>query len=772
MNISERIFHFILLYSVFSSRCQSYSPGQLLLANYNASLEDVHLRDKTTLQRTKAFPINKAAPASKPKTNDDKACVLGVEKKSVNRFINKVLQNELSFVYLQLKLTNGLSLRGSKFIVGEDFWIWTYTGDKGGYEFLSWPIGFGVLSMGILNLHVGGPLDIELYNISGDCSSLQVGQYKTDISITKALSALTEALIAIVDTRIHLEERYDYSFLCYKRRLWIEPKFLFDICRNMFCPLEALQYSCRLAFYNKRKNGTDIDSKELIMSYDSLWWVVPMIITVLLFIYCPLIILGFAAKCSLYFRQYDDETDNMGTEIVFLDGTDHITIAKSLIGSLLHVFRCKQYCCLRVLRCLLPCLSLFFVILQIYLDSRYLKKIVMICVDKYVPMGFRTMLAGYNKSSSRYLVFLGGPYIACGYYILTGGILLITPKSVSKTLESGLTSPDDVNDISPLYLSTDIQERYGAVLINDKRGFERAYNLLHAQFNMSINPYFWKFILDLQRNRCRDLHTVHCLKIPFIFCVRVLEVVFSAIIYCCPITGFGIILFRSYRILIRSCMSCPIRRWLSFLIEVFLILNIVFFFFLFCCIFIDACCFICRLCIFTFTGLVVYPVDAYGYLIFFVTAIYYIWEYFNTFSSHYSEILSLTIQSCESLEKENGTASLVKRHLQFKGIKPSILKNVIEMYSPVRKRLLITFILLSVIIYVLGMSISLIMQRHEERSLPLFLHLGTTLFLCAFPKLIKSMCFSKNRRLKQTQERERIKAIVKLYLSHPSENNT
>lgn len=244
--------------------------------------------------------------------------------------------------------------------------------------------------MGILYLHVGGPLEVDLFNTSGDCSNLQVGANGTDLAIAEALSRL---ILALIEDAPESNGQYHSSYLCFKKRMWIEPKIVFDICRNMFCPLEALEYVCRDVRFDLKTGKADISQGESIYRYDTLWWAVPMIFTFLLFIFCPIPIVWVAVKCSEYFQTVGRETD----EYVQNDRPDHITVARILVSPLLTLSRRRNSCSLRIARCLVPILSLSFVYLQIVLDYEYFKDIVTICIDKYVPMGFRTMLAGPAK---------------------------------------------------------------------------------------------------------------------------------------------------------------------------------------------------------------------------------------------------------------------------------------------------------------------------------------------------------------------------------------
>ena len=693
-------------------------------------------------------------------------CVLHVNQTSLDYFTRMARRNDLSFAYLRLKVETGLYLYKSKHTVDEDLWIWTYYGNLGGYEFLSWPMDFGIWSLGILSIYVGGPYDIALYNSSGNCSYLKVGDIVTDRTIGRALTNLTESLIHTGGSKD--AERYELSFLCYKRRKYIQPTVLYYLCQNMFCPFQALENSCH--FYDSHK----LSNHQYMFSYHNLLWIGPTIIAVIIFFFSPLFILGLAMKCKEYLMQYKNESGDGRDKYVFLDGSYHITVAKMLLGPLLVVFSNNHCACLRMIRCLLPFMSLSVIGLQIFLDNQYQYELVIKSIENNVHMGFRSMLAGFSQSSEKFLPVLGGPFIVCGFYLLIACLILVVPRSVSATLENGINATDFLIDISPLSLNMTLLERYGSVIIVKKRGFSKVYNVLIARFNICINVKFWKFVVLFQHKRWREFNTnkLRSFLLPFFIVLCLFEVLLCVVFYGIPIVAFGIIIFRAYHALLRRHLGYRFSKVCVYLSDVILLISLVLFCFIFCSVFLDACRFISRVCIFTFTGMVVYPTAAYGYFIFFATVIYYLWEYFNNFAMHYNNILQLTISACESIQKARPTEGLVKKLSNCKGIKSRLFFDVIDLYSPIRKKILVSFVLFLSTVYILEMAVHLITQRHEFHELHTIMHVGTTLFVCAFPKIIQSMCRFANAKQKRKREKKELKMIIKRCLSYSSDNET
>ena len=689
-------------------------------------------------------------------------CTLKIADESLELFTHACHYRDLAFVYLQLHPRHGLKIGGLQWTVYHDLWIWTYRGDKGGFEFLTWPMDFGIWSLGILYSFVDGPFAIDIYNVSGDCTGLKVGDALTDLD-SRALVELTTSLIKTYGD--DAEDRYGTSYFCHKSKIWIEEKFVYDLCRNMICPLEALEHICH-SYAHRTKLLTN---HERSFTYNELWWIGPMVLGILLVSACPLAILNAIIRWNDYFNKYMETFDDQHETLIYLDGSNHITIPKVLMCPLLK----QNIWSFRIVRCVLPFIGLSFVGVQILLDYQYLHDLVLEAVAKDIHMGFRSMLAGYTDSYQNFLPVFGGPFIACCLYIVIFCILLVTPNQVEKALETGLNRDRDFQDACPLCLNTIILERFGAVMLRNKEGYTKVYYELLANLNMCLNIDFWKFCISLQRDRWRNAQmsvspSLSRLVFPFFIFVCVLEILICVLVYGNPILSFCIIIFRAYRIGFRQRITGRIYKPLILVIEVILFLCIAFFLFMFCTIFLDACHFVARVCIFTFTGVVVYPTRAYGYLIFIFTVVFYLVECFNNFAAHYNKLFRLVIEACQSVQKEYRTEKLVHINFQCRGISRKLYIDVINAYSPIRTRILISFLWFALTMYILGMSVRLIIQRDELHDLHTIMHVFTLMFVCSFPKLIKSIVHSGGpgpRNYRQNELME-IKVLVKQCLGY------
>ena len=752
----------------FIAHCKSsqarykITPGELMQE------ELFHMKNPVMTDGLNRTAIKTRQDSSGTAVDGKSSCVLNITRQSALYFTYKAHSEDLSYVFLRLKLLHGLNLNASETTVGGNIWIWTYVGHLGGFEFLSWPISFGIWSMGFLYTYVD-TIDIELYNTSGDCAQLKVGERETDIVISKALANLVEMMIAVDGN----DERYGPSYLCYKRKTKRNYQILYQLCVYVLCPAEYLEHACYFYSYNQTREHRQISTHEWKYSYDTFWWIGPIIIAVALFVFCPLVLLRCAHSCSKAITTFEGNNNDSEVDYIFLDGTKQITLVKTLLSPLLNKCLKIRHVYSRLCRCTLPFLSLSIVCLQVLLDHHeFLQEAVTESIRKDVPMGFRAMFHGYKMTCHNYLPEFGGPFIACLAYVCITIVLISVPTSLSNTLETGIYETNTEECASALCMSLRHLESYGSVLIRHRRGYTKVYSVILGRFNCVVNFKFWNFVLQLQVSRWRHFSTKrkYCVLLPFYIISCFLEILLCTLVNGIPVISFAVIVYRSYRNLLRQSMeTCGCKLLLWFLMVVLLISS-TYSFFMFSTIFLDACLFTSRVAIFTFTGVLIYPRVSFGYLILFATVTFYLFECFECFASHYTNLLYLTVSACESIERTSDTKQLVRSHGHSKGIMKRLFNDVAELYSPRRKKVLTTLLCFSFTIYILVMSVHLIMKRDALKDLPIIVHVGTTLFVCAFPKIIKSMFFARENKRRQKKERKEIKIIVKRCLNSSTDD--
>lgn len=732
--------------------------------------------------------------ASDPKSGE---CELELCEKCISKFRHVVYYSEAAFVYLKLLPSDGVGIRGENSVVGENIWIWTFYGKDGGLQFLRWPMEFGIWSMGLLTSYViKDPMHMVLKSKSGNCSNLKVGSIKDDYTISTALLNLTLTINKVTGT----DDKYGASFFCYNKRMYITSEFIYVLCKHIVCPLEALQYHCCNYYYNTTYGYRTIGCRKEEFRYDPVSWILPTFVSVLLFLVCPLLLLNIANNFDMKDNQSKmqhsmDVTGNYENrerdikisknEFIFLNDTYHTTLSGTIFQPIRNCCRCMlsknpsicQSIIKRLIRSFWPFLSLSFIAIQIALDYFYLYTFVLTSIQKGVPLGFRSMLAGYEDSRESFLPYLGGPYCALGVYLLITFMMLGVPTSVSRLLSTGLPTADPSEDLSPLRLKLSSIESYGSLRIRRKRGFDKIYCFLLSQFYLLINSKFWIHALTVQYRRWVRFYNFSryfLLLFPVYFCFCLVEIVLCLVCYGCPIISFGFIIIKAYCGLLwnqkerRSCLP-RVFFALSALISV---ASIIFFFFILCTIFMDACVFITRVVTFTFTGIVVYPKVSYGYIIFTFTVIYYIMQSLHDFSSKYQTLLKETISVCEQRQRANDVNKLVAKMDGFKGVSIILFERVIEEHCPKRKQVFLSFVKVCLILTLLGISINVLIETDGFRELHVVMHVGTALFICALPQIVKSTCMNLTEKYRRKRFRKELDKTVRHYYGYLNTGET
>ncbi|XP_045215927.2 uncharacterized protein LOC123566118 [Mercenaria mercenaria] len=721
--------------------------------------------------------------------DDDEDCKLELCKKCISLFRHDVYTSEANFVYLKLNPASGVTIRGRKQIVGEDLWVWTFSGKEGGFGFLKWPIEFGIWSMGLLTSYaLTTPQDIIIKKVSGNCSNLEVGRPKDDKIISNALLNLTLEMMELS------EEKYAPSYFCYKRRKIIKTDLLYTFCKHIVCPLEALEYVCCSYYYEVplQKRALTCDFPKRVIEYETVGWILPIIVSMVLFVYFPLFLLysahilfdqneGYPITVSETNSLEVHESISLSDKIIWLNEHAHVTLFKTLFSP---IRKCReffvsketgpcQFVLKRFKRIFLPCLSLLVIGLQVCIDFWFLHSFVLTSVNKGVPMGFRSLIVGYRDSKENFLPYLGGPYIAIGSYLFITSILIIIPDNLSSLLISGLPGNDVNESVSPLCIRSRSIEHFGSVCIRKKHNYLKLYSVFLAQFYMFINSRYWKHMFRVQKARWQYFY---CSKIcvvffPFYIIICTIEIFLCIVVYGFPVVSFGLTIIKAYCGKLNMSQR---RRFcvktLYIFVAIILIACVFFFLHMFCTIFMDATLFFTRLVFFTFTGVVVYPKVSYGYLIFTLTVIYYLWQSIQDFSLVYQDLLKDTISICFSLQRADGTDFLVTQKGDFRGVRESLFEHVIENNIPKRKQVFISLFKVAIILTVLGLLINILIETDGFRQLQTIVQVGTALFICSLPQILKMMCHGHGGKFKQRRFRRELTSTIINYVGNNMES--
>ncbi|KAH3881330.1 uncharacterized protein LOC127879797 [Dreissena polymorpha] len=721
--------------------------------------------------------VRESGTTSYQKMKESGECILEIESDVINQFRHIIYTEASNFAYLNLTATSDVSIQKANYTIGENVWVWTFYGKEGAFEFLRWPTEFGIWSMGLLYESVTvHPIPIRLSRVSGNCSNLRVGNREDDLIISRAFINLTEGMMALNS------EKYGPSFYCYRKRVIIDPYML---CKHLVCPLEAVTYYCCNYFYNGTQKKREMVCREQVFDFDAMWWVYPSIFSLALFAYSPILLMFFfykvTRKKSYKFPIPSANDGNLQgkdsvSDFILVEGCSHTTFMNTIFTPVTECKRAFAGTYLRIIvsrlsRLLIPVATFSIVGIQILLDYYYLNGFVHEAVDTGVPLGFRSILTGFTKSKKNFLPKLGGPFIASVCYLVVTSVLLVIPRSPIGILERGATWGDlSVCEKSPLSLKPSTICLLGAVRLQNTRRYHTIYNILLAQIYMLMNFKFWKYSLGLQINRWSALRKcrlcVLLLPVYVLFCA--LELLFALLLYGIPVVSFAFIVIKGYcKALIRAGNRSG-GDICAYICSMCLAVPVFYFLFMFGTIFLDATLFICRVTIFSFTGVIVFPKSAYGYLIFAFTILYYLWDSLENFSLIYKRILKQTIAAAESLQRANdeGLKKVIYKIKGRLGVRESLYEFVIERHNPRRKQVFLTLLQTAILLGGLWIIINLLLKTDNFRELSVIMHVGTALFICALPNLFKRVCARRGGKIEKQKQHKEILRNLNIYMGY------
>ena len=439
----------------------------------------------------------------------------------------------------------------------------------------------------------------------------------------------------------------------------------------------------------------------------------------------------------------------------------------------------------RLLRLMVIFIPLTLTACRIWLDYVYAGSFVKAVVDKGALIGFPSMIAGFESSRRHFLHIFGGPWVALPLYVCVGSILISVPKNLESCLEGGLIETEE-HTLCPLFLCSKTKAILGSVEITDAKGFRRIHLVLYSQAIMLLNRVFWKETFRLYLLRWyyfknwflkeRFFWTSSKLTLLASFILGIvyihlclLETILTCLCFACPVMGCFLIVLKAflnhalvnfkhkaYRKVQASYLVGSVKALISFLILV----TLLFIWYIYCLIFFDASWVLTKIIIFTYSGMIAYPRRSYGYIILTLMALYYVTECLKSFGATYQRLLELTFDAWNDVRK--------KRYQVFvdneKRIPTALWEIVIERHCPRRVQVAYTIFKIFSIISILTISIKLLSSLGRFQQLSVIYDTFTALFICALPKLIKSL-FSKNfQHRNRVTLRENIAKTVLAYM--------
>lgn len=724
---------------------------------------------------------------------DKYKCSLNFTPPSKEYFTYMVLKYKYRFVNLRIQMCNLESaVNYTRCVIQPLEWVWTFGGFEGGEQYLDWPAEYETLSLGMLKKFTSKPLRLNV--TMHDTCDIAVGQENTTERFALAFADLIHDLGMKND-------KYNYSYWCYKSRIFIESFLLYKLCKEVICPLETIGYKCCKQFYDVNTHEMTIQCLEEPFKFGSVWWICPFVIGVILYLY-------FAMMLAWVLSFIYKHLDSTGQDNVFMDikTFDKESYTKDERTPLLrnpeeHELKCHwinhnsvtvlsiiatpfRRCCSihpvttsRCIRCLLAVSTLSVIFIKVMVHYAYHKDLTIASVNQGAPKDFLSMIAGYEPSRSNFLGFLGGPYTALAGYICSILIFMAFPRDYASFIEMGLPA-NNCNPISALFLDLRLRERFGVkrILCTQQSGYAKLYNTMLANIFSLLNPGFWGFTFYLQIDRFK--HFIRRFDRGILSGIIILFVAFfyltiCVIEFCCTIVLFGFptlfgitVVFKAYILHTYTWLKEKGAVGVCLLVLVFpsIVSMLLLTTYMFSIIFVDSFIFIAKVAIFTYTGLFVNPSYTEGHVIFGITIIMYIYESIHSINDTYERLFNQTKKVC----KRKGEQLKIAKHLHRKEIEGAAIpcdlyKYVIRMYKPIRVEVFISIVKISVIVFFLYISLSILVNFDGFQELSIVTQTATTIFVSFVPKIVKKM-FSLNERRTILRIRRKVNEVVDSYL--------
>ena len=672
-------------------------------------------------------------------------------------------------------------------------WRWVF---RDTLQYLQMPYAAVVWSLGLLALHNGRPVDVQL-EFSNDThtscrnANLTIGEDVSDKLIGNALADMTDAVA-------EEDGRYNTSHWCYMRkRPNLEHETFTRFDDNFFSPYPSLEYFC--CKYNTQEQS---DQKVICARshmYDPVWWDVPLGLGILILLFFPLMFLkvsGHVHKKILESSTTQGETSDISetdpntnsrsesmkidipnslkADHIYENGKSPITATSTILNAFSCLLQTKQSTKSRLAIFTFSVLTLVIPALEFLMYYCFLYDYIVDLANNNITIGFSGLVAGWEANRMKFSVF-GGPFIAIGVYLVIGWVFMLTPKMMADQLYIGVIDGDE-NSKTILNLSLEKKEELGSVRIRKhKNGYIRLFCVQVCHFYMLVNSDLWILIGSIIKIRwCAFVstlgsyifikfivYTIAVLCIPFYTVACITEILLALVYYLIPMASFMCCVIRGFRIGLRryvqeECCITFSRIRLVLRLPCCLIIVILLFYYMyvFTVLFFDSFFFLSRILMFTYTAVVAYPRETYGYFMLILVSAYFALEGFFHFGDIYNLMLKFAIKRCKESES---LQQYLHRHKDSNeeiiyGISRELFEYLVEQIRPRRVQALHTVIKFVSIVFILSVSIVLMDRLKKFEDLSLLIHVFITIFICALP-IIYNLVISKENQKKKIKRK-------------------
>lgn len=612
--------------------------------------------------------------ASLPKVDSEELCNITINTESAQFFKYQIETWNPNFANLVLNFWGNITYGRTKEIILPKRWFWTYYSPDGFFPYLKWPVDFSILSFGLLSARTL-PNDIYInLNVTTPNCSIVMGENRTTRAIAEAFRQMTtEYLVSIK------ERSYSYSYWCHLAERPGERNSL-DYFLGVYIgfPSDFEGYNCCRTDVEKTKKSNNLRITCLGHQIKKMYQctVIPFVISLIVFAYFPV----FLTKMSSQWVKLDKglEGNIQDEDWVYLSGSSPLTFTSIVCGlcglSKRHpniVSRGRRFLFILTAPCVI------YIQLLVYYNN--------VLINAFIrhgsPMGYLSMLGGFEKGRELFLPVLGGPYILLVMFYLGSFVFIFLPKSLNEILENGASVLQEnlyAHELYLLTLSDKVVEEISGISICKHHGYARLASQCKAGFFMVLNTQFWRYAFTTQRERFTIIRRYiqvrsgrkRCLisvtVIPILLFLYVIgcivESIFCILLYGIPLISFIKYVVRSYMRSImkiihcgkesdaRGTQQCRFYRLTRTTLTICVALFFVYFIFSFCTIFCASLSFLALIVVFSFLSVIVYPSYSFGYLFFGLAFLYYFMKLLQSFGDVYFELLHDAVEISGRLE--------------------------------------------------------------------------------------------------------------------------
>ncbi|XP_052819310.1 uncharacterized protein LOC128245112 [Mya arenaria] len=631
--------------------------------------------------------------ATELSTNEDlpKCESFEVGNQSLNFFRSRLEMVDPSFVQFAINFNTSVKTTYSELAFKPKLWVWTYTTSSVKYPYLQWNIDHGILSFGLLSGQTASFPYLHLEAVPRNCTT-KLGEKQT----TKLLAI---AMNKVVNDSVHSHIKYERNFFCYLSEApGIRKTFAYQAALYTIYPIEFINYACcKMSYiYANTTYVPDCTDPEHYMKkwYECLQG--PYIIGIVLCLYFPILLFRLGAWLSKnekitsktreqwsYLVSWEGSVydyENYGW--IYLDGTSPLKIL-DLFGSVFTGFKTSHPLAnSRFNRFLIILLgpSVIFMELLMYKNGMGLTGHVITVADLVehgTPLGLLSILGHAKDRSKVFVPMLGGPVMMFVIYYMLGMVCVVFPISIKAIVENGIPLH---YSYSPLFFGAHEIIQMSGIKMHVENGYEKAYTMFKASCYMLFTKQFWSKTLKIQKQRFRTLtdrnsfmvKLLFSLLTPFIASFCVLELLLCLVYYACPCLSFLVIMVKGFSVALhgRYNRNGYITSSILFTLGTcFILASVTLFAYSGILIFIESFTFICKVIMFCFVAVIIFPSFAFGYLFFAVVILYYLVRLIRDFGDTYLTLLSTAVEKSMALDRNVNDVKIYQGHLIISNVK-------------------------------------------------------------------------------------------------------